>query len=270
MAVEARRGCGYRTVGSLYLVTDGLGELCERLPVILEICPHCGAGIKQSRAWSWLSYDLLDELADPCDKSGDSPMGPGYHCQRCPLCSRWIFKKSAEPADRVGLIWIGEKHYPTPFDWSAEAVNLGISRRITSIPKDYVAGKTWIAFAHPRGVTRPNSHEPGESNETEFAEQEDLFETVPAIIHIARPTRIELIVTKEMKSEPWVQELVVNERVKLVEVPASDPDHWPARTPARSKRVAAADSFREDAEDAAARPIRHRIKKLIRRGSYAK
>lgn len=35
MAVEARRGCGYRKAGGLYLVASGMGSPCHRLPIPL-------------------------------------------------------------------------------------------------------------------------------------------------------------------------------------------------------------------------------------------
>lgn len=39
MAVETRRGCGYRKVGGIYLVCDGAGFRCDQLPVNLEVIP---------------------------------------------------------------------------------------------------------------------------------------------------------------------------------------------------------------------------------------
>lgn len=36
MAIEPRRGCGYRKMGGLYLVADALGEVCHRLPFPLQ------------------------------------------------------------------------------------------------------------------------------------------------------------------------------------------------------------------------------------------
>jgi hypothetical protein len=47
MAIERKRGCGYRKVGGMYLVGDeGIWVPCDRLPIILDVCPACGGGIK--------------------------------------------------------------------------------------------------------------------------------------------------------------------------------------------------------------------------------
>ena len=41
MAVEGKRGCGYRKTGGTYLVSDGKGFACGRIPVPLVPCPLC-------------------------------------------------------------------------------------------------------------------------------------------------------------------------------------------------------------------------------------
>ena len=50
MAIEEKRGCGYRQVGGIYLVGDGLAIGCDRLPFPLGACPACGAGIHFTRS----------------------------------------------------------------------------------------------------------------------------------------------------------------------------------------------------------------------------
>ena len=54
MAVEARRGCGYRKVGGLYLMGGTGGMPCCKMPIPLHVCPTCHGGIKQTRGWSWI------------------------------------------------------------------------------------------------------------------------------------------------------------------------------------------------------------------------
>src|SRR5262252_7875702 len=101
MAVETRRGCGHRKTGGLYLMGGKLSAPCCKLPIPLDVCPTCGAGVKQSRGWTWINpKPFLD--AKVCTEIG-------FVKQR-PLCP------AARPGllgDRVGLIWIGAQFYPT-------------------------------------------------------------------------------------------------------------------------------------------------------------
>jgi hypothetical protein len=140
MAVEARRGCGYRKVGGLYLVSDGRGVFCDRLPILLEVCPTCGHGIKQALGWTWV---------DPAAIVG----GVHAHCTDefpCPLCMA-----PHTLGEGAGLLWIGKRFYRTPRDFDREAAELGVSRRISAIPRGFKMGETWILFGHPRAVETP-------------------------------------------------------------------------------------------------------------------
>jgi hypothetical protein len=58
------------------------------------------------------------------------------------------------PVGKVGLLWIGEAFYATTTDFNDEAARLGISRRISSIPNGFEIGKTWVALAHRKAITR--------------------------------------------------------------------------------------------------------------------
>jgi hypothetical protein len=49
--VEGQRGCGFREPGELYLVCDGPGRACGKLPIPLAVCPACGGAIKPGRGW---------------------------------------------------------------------------------------------------------------------------------------------------------------------------------------------------------------------------
>src|SRR5215472_16509523 len=109
MAREARRACGYRKVGGLYLCASGDGLPCCKMPIILHVCPTCNGGIKQSRGWQWI--DPRPWLKGQCNGS----------VALCP---------AADPArlgERVGLIWIGAQFYPTPESFAAEANKMGVS-----------------------------------------------------------------------------------------------------------------------------------------------
>ena len=136
MAVEPRRGCGFRKVGGLYLASGGRGVFCDRLPIVLEVCPTCGHGVKQSRGWTWVDAAAL--------------VG-GVHPQclddfRCPLCM------APEELGRCWLLWVGEQFYKTPAAFDREAMGIGISRRISAIPRGFKTGETWILLAHRKAV----------------------------------------------------------------------------------------------------------------------
>lgn len=102
MAVEEKRGCGYRTVGGMYLVGEAVGIPCDRLPVALDVCPTCGGGIRRSRTWTWVDVDALVQ---------------GPHVQQGTVCAEGFrgctFCADPSSMGRAGLIWVGESFYPT-------------------------------------------------------------------------------------------------------------------------------------------------------------
>lgn len=215
MAVESARGCGFRRAGGIYLVAGGMGEPCERLPVLLECCSACGSGIKQTRSMRWMKPEILLNAAKACD------FNPG-HCTRCVVCQPVLLERSAVPKDKVALLWIGEQHYKTPQDWTREAMHMGVSRRIASIPKELVVGKSYVFVAHPKAVAVPTKVK----KEGDLVEHEEIV-MKPGIFHAFVPHAIEVVVTPSMKKEKWVNEMVEKHNVKLVEVPEDDPDHAP-------------------------------------------
>src|SRR5215218_8367589 len=136
--VEARRGCGWRKPGGLYLIAGAPAEPCPLLPVALHVCPTCGEGLKPARSWTWVDADKL--LGLPLEHPTGSPP---EHPARCPLGHR---------LGRAGLLWIGEAFYPTPQAFMEEAARAGISRRITAVPRDFQCGRTWVLCAHRSAI----------------------------------------------------------------------------------------------------------------------
>jgi hypothetical protein len=214
MAVEAMRGCGYRKAGGIYLVADGPGVRCDRIPVPLADCPTCGEGVKQTRGFAWVPATLVDKLGKPCEERGDL-------CPTCVICHP-VLMLEAEPKGQFGLIWIGEQFYPSVDDWYKEARSQGVSRRIPAIPKGFVTGKTWVLLAHPKAVMVTKK----DVDRGELLKADEV-EYVPGIFQVIRPNRIEVVVTPSMKKEEWVEDLVKKHDVTLVEVPENDPDHAP-------------------------------------------
>jgi hypothetical protein len=166
------------------LVTAGEGRYCGALPIPLAVCPTCHAGIKPARGWTWINLQQI-RAGKPCVQT----QGPDY-CDQCPF-----FK-----IEKAGLIWVGEKFYPNPSDFAREAVTMGISRRIAQIPRDYVVGETWVAFAHRKAIA---ATDPTDINVPEFVlsdGKEPEMKFTPGIFYLARPTAIEYVV-KDTDSE---------------------------------------------------------------------
>lgn len=132
--IEAARGCGYRKEGGMYLMSGNLWRGCGKLPIPLTSCPCCNQGIKFSRGFSWVSKDLLKDA--PCDS--------GNQCN----CAPW----ADESVKKVGLMFVGEKFYKSPADFQKEVIESGLSKRISSVPKDLVVGETWIMLAHKKAI----------------------------------------------------------------------------------------------------------------------
>lgn len=171
---EGKRGCGYRKAGGLYLVTAGEGRYCGALPIPLGVCPTCHAGIKPARGWTWINLQTI-RAGKPCIQT----RGPDY-CNGCPFFA----------IEKAGLIWVGEKFYPDTHSFSREASAMGISRRISQIPREFKVGETWIALAHRKAIEEFTA-EPGAEDFTKFT---------PGIFYLCRPTAIEYVV-KETDTE---------------------------------------------------------------------
>lgn len=189
---EGARGCGYRKGGGLYLVSGALTEPCPKLPVEMHTCPTCGAGVKQSRGFTWITPD---PLLDP------GPHGSKAHDAVCPLGTAIDWSGGV----RCGLIWVGEKFYGTPAEFSREAAAMGVSRRVSTMPRDFVVGETWVALAHPKAC---DTHECAHGVKTiAGAECEDCPEGVPeTVMHpgvftMFLPTAVEYIVKGDETEE---------------------------------------------------------------------
>lgn len=216
MAVERRRACGFRKVGGLYLMGAGDGVACDRLPIYLEVCPCCSQGIKQTRGWTWIDVALLVGGVHS-DCTDEFP---------CPLCM------ATERMGRAGLLWIGEKFYPTVEEFMREAADQGISRRITAVPRGFKVGETWVLLAHPKGATCPACAGSGAAS-AEFelsAEAPAKCERckgagkVPAIFRVFRPHAVEKILTESQATEEALAELR-EKGITPVIVPDNDKDH---------------------------------------------
>lgn len=185
--IEQKRGCGYRKEGGLYLICGGKAIGCDRLNYNLEVCPVCGAGIKFTRGFTWIDWfkyagKHADESATICTCN-----------DFCPICN------PDENNSRYGLLWVGNKYY-TPESFIKEAETQGISKRIATVPKDLVLGKTWILFAHKK------------AGKKEVEDNSTLTKTkeipCPAIFFVAKAKRVEKIISPDtVKDEEAVDKL---------------------------------------------------------------
>lgn len=237
MAVEARRGCGFRKVGGLYLVSDGPGVVCDRLPILLEVCPTCGHGIKQTLGWTWVDPAAIVGGVHP-NCTDEFP---------CPLCMA-----PHELGKRAGLMWIGARFYRMPREFDREAAELGISRRISAVPRGFKCGVTWILFAHSKAIYAPLNCErcgalmqahrgrkviaPATPTTAEISEPGGIPELRcgrcgektpafrPGIFKVWRPQRVEVILLDSQKGSDLARDYE-EKGITPIYVPDDDPDH---------------------------------------------
>jgi hypothetical protein len=205
VAIESRRGCGYRKINGLYLVGGGIGIPCDRLPFELTVCSCCGQGIKQARGWTWVDVAKLFQGAhnittDPEGQKELCGCGSGF----CPLCN------NPESIGKAGLLWIGEKFYKTPDLFVKEGVELGFSRRIKAVPQGFKVGETWVLLAHSKALGT-NGHNGVE-------------DIVPGIFYVWLPQRLERLFLESQRNSPEV-EASEKRGISSVFVPDSDKDH---------------------------------------------
>ena len=193
---EQKRGCGYRQPGGMYMMAPSTFEPCHRLPIELHVCKVCNGGIKPARGWTWI--EPLGLIGGVCDRF--SPVeGVALHCETCVACN--------PSAERAGLIWIGEGFYKTPADYMAEVKSLGLSRRVSGIPKGFKPGETVVYLVHPKAVfTRGEEDGQGEHS--------------AGIFTAFRPTHIEYIIKGDEK--PQKLERLAKQGVKLVILSRTD------------------------------------------------
>lgn len=272
MAVEAARGCGYRKVGGLYIVGGFEGVPCCRLPVVLDICPTCGQGVKFSRGIQWVAPELVFKGFPECVTSLPTYLASDLAKVSCPL---------AFPKDKMALMWVGEKFY-TPDTFSKEALEMGVSKRISAFPKGFVLGKTRVLLAHKNAVKAGEDemgrpvYKPGVFMSFVPQRLERIVTvTMNAVVQALlaceadlklgnkaaapQPTKEELVVLaaqyltdegqaaaeKVVAEFYWVYE-DVKRGITLVVVPDDDPDHLQAE---RKKRSVPKRAQREESEE---------------------
>lgn len=210
ISVEKSRGCGYRKPAKdgvgIYLVGPEGGYHCSRLPFELRSCSTCGGGWHASRGWNWI--EPMKVFQEPLPKIDPSHAGhlalarlveakgcgpERLECGTCPL-------GRGTPEGKHGLVWIGEKHYPTAASFMEEALAMGVSRKIKAVPKDFEPGKTVVYLAHRKAVPgAPLDRGAEHMGHFEFPEGNE--DPKPGIFSAFRPTAIDLVI-EDAKNVP--------------------------------------------------------------------
>lgn len=125
------RGCGLRVKGGTYLFCEANCLIpCQSLPLALpDRCPVCGEELEQFRGIKIVNpqryFKQKQEVIQKCPPP-------------CPACY---------PPERGAIMWVGKKYYSAK-SFIAEAIAMGISKRIVKKPKDLLVGDI-LYLVHP-------------------------------------------------------------------------------------------------------------------------
>jgi hypothetical protein len=188
MPIEGIRGCGWRTVGSMYLVGGGMTLPCDRLPMGLDECPVCGNIPHFIR-----SVQKIDPLALW-----------GVHEKKickckpiCPLCN-----PETKPRDISNYLqWVGNDY--TPESFIKESDKMGVSKKINNLPKDLVVGKSWVYLARQDMIeNKVTAYHPKKTKKKD------------AIFFAFIPQKVEYLMEKKKKEEYSKEEILENKEFK--------------------------------------------------------
>lgn len=223
MAVEEKRGCGYRKIGGMYLVGDGLAIGCDRLPLQLESCPVCGAGIHFTRGMTEIfPLDLLGTHDEQSNKTGIV----GEVTRTVPACQDKIRPcEVCDPTNELAYVMmVGEKHYPTIVHFMEEANRLGVSKRIPFIPKKLKMGETIIYLAHPKACRVPVPFEDDSESPQHRLVDAEKKRLALGLFMAFRPRAIEMPVYKKDLTKKKKAELE-KRGITPIQIRDNDPDH---------------------------------------------
>jgi hypothetical protein len=212
MAAEAKRGCGYRKHGNIYLIGGCIGVPCDRVPLPLKSCPTCGGGIHYFRSYKWINpldffgtHDVLYDEPQCIDEPRFRP---------CHLCD-----PGTNPAI---LMMVGERNYKTPDIFMNEARLQGISKRIIQIPRGIKLGETVVYLAHNKACKEEPPAEPVEPERLIDAPKKKVSRL--GVFTAFIPQRIEKIYWESEVTDE-VKEDCAKRGITPVGLPDGDPDH---------------------------------------------
>ena len=202
MAVEKKRGCGYRKVGGLYLCGSGIPTTCDRLPFPIEACPTCAERPRFTRSIEAIAPRHLWSIHQPtctCPAGAD-----------CPACY---------PPGTGWLMWVGEDY--TPESFIREALEMGVSKRIPALPVALNLRKDWVFLAYAKLIPKK-----GKDMLLPFGGEESRrFGYQPGVFYVFKAARLELIVTETQAQDADKMAELKRKNIHAVVVPDDDPDH---------------------------------------------
>lgn len=227
-AMESRRGCGYRQVGKLYLIGEGITYVCPSLPLDLGPCSCCGYEVPFYRDFQWIAKAYFKHIREPTGQ----PCHPS-----CPICY-----PSQNAQDRYGLMWVGKKFY-TPREFIDEADAVDVCKAIKQIPTGLVLGETWVMLVHSEARV---NHEAPEFQEAysqwltrgvdkEPPDPEPKPPAYPGVFFAFRPTRVELLVYQS-EATPQMIEGAEKKGITIIVVPDEYDAHARKSRKSRGRR----------------------------------
>jgi hypothetical protein len=199
-SLESERGCGFRKPGGFYFVMDkdNLGT-CGKLPIELCTCSQCGSGISYSRGGKWINPNMLlegitckltHEVCSGCTLEDPSTLGrrvvekvkgykkalskkremirlmPGIEDVKITQVEEGVLNEDfhfevSGYYPHVLLLWVGKNYYNSFSVYWEEAMRMGISRRIKTVPRNFVIGKSVVFLAHTNCIIRGGNMYPG-------------------------------------------------------------------------------------------------------------
>jgi len=196
---EPKRGCGFRQVGKLYLIGDGIEYICPSLPLSLDPCVICGYAPAQYRDFMWVPKAYFKDL------KMHNPTGQAC-LPNCPIC----YPDSSNDHEKYGLMWVGRKYY-TPESFIAEDKSVGICKAIKQVPKGLVLGESWVLLAHPQAISGFRDREDQETSimlmTGEQGDDETIPPSTPGVFYAFIPTRIEVLLYKSQAFSDRISEI---------------------------------------------------------------
>lgn len=204
---EHERGCGWRKIGGVYLVGEGVSACCDGLPVDLGPCDDCGFEIYQARSIVPHHAGFLHSKLKTHECKDD------FNCPLCFYGKPWGDLKAEAFAKgekfngpkEFYLMWVSQDLY-TPEEFISEASALGVSKRIAanSLPSNFVIGKDWIFLAHrdtkfKKFGTSPLKDDKGDPVPYDIISKRGIF-------YAFKPERLELVLYKGQIGDDELEE----------------------------------------------------------------